>query len=269
MESAEIEEQDGNLTSKNKKEYRVRIDEEELCTTIAICVLPTNEIILIDNVHNRLKKLDITYKCIANCQLAAPPLDVCNVGDGKVVVSLEACMQFVAVENLKLETNVRHKHKCQHLACHRNILYYTDEGTVCKCNIDCSDEHVLYKHEEDNVTICKLVVSNDGEKIYLATATKGIVTINSQGICLSVLKTDEMKNCRDICIVGDNNVLVCDVISDAVFLVGNDGKQVLDTVVRADHGLRRPRSMCFDKTDCTLIIGSLGSDFISVFRICV
>jgi hypothetical protein len=87
----------------NTKEYRIRSDEpkEELCTTLKLCILPTCEVLLIDNVNKRLKKLDLTYHVVGQYQFEDDdtPLDVCAVSGSKAVVTLAHKVYVVNVEH--------------------------------------------------------------------------------------------------------------------------------------------------------------------------
>ncbi|XP_053404362.1 uncharacterized protein LOC128558594 [Mercenaria mercenaria] len=253
---------------KSKQEYGVRTDEKELCTTKKVCVLPQSEILLIDNANNRLKKLDMFYNVDSHCDLPKPPLDMCVVDDFTILVSFGDTINFINVRYTPtLKTQIKPEATCFSLAWHNKSIFYTDKRSLFKCD-DCGKNHQqLYFFREKSIICHKLVASNEGKKIYMAAGTNGLEKVDMELTKEANITNGKLQNCTDICIANNNYLLACDYNSPTIYLVELEGDSILKAVVERSDGLRLPRSLDFDHTDSSIVVGRLGRDFISVFEI--
>lgn len=243
---------------------------EENCDLTASCALPNGEIILADMNNRRLKKMDKDFKIVDHCDLPGCPRDVCySKNKDMVAVTLfDSAIQFVdVVGTMTLREKIPLDHDCFGVAFYDDILYAADPMHVYMYTLDGSEIGTLYRQLEGNHSFCKVAVSDDGEKLYIAARDGGLITIDNEGNRLSCLSKGDLSCVTDVCVLSDGSLLVCNYRKHTVTRINSTGKYQLGRVADRTNNMYMPQSLCFDKTDSKLIIGHLHDDFISVVRI--
>ncbi|XP_060559165.1 uncharacterized protein LOC132719417 [Ruditapes philippinarum] len=248
------------------KIYRIRSDEPAhiLCTTMKLCTLPSGEILLIDNVNNKLKKLDLTYNVVGQYTFdqLEKTFDICAINATKAFVAFgnQVCVVSVGDIDIQVEKFFKTKAPCFRLYSKDSAIYYTDNLSIYTCDENGDNNKNLHKFRQE--TLCyALVVSDDRSKIVVAAGVVGLIIIDANNQNRSTVTLQELQGCTDLCIVNNQMLLVC--ASNTLYLVDIELGKVLK---QAAIGLRCPRSFAFDVIDNSVIGGNLGNDFISVFN---
>ncbi|XP_060604262.1 uncharacterized protein LOC132757095 [Ruditapes philippinarum] len=249
------------------KLYRIRSDEpaRKVCSTIKLCTLPSGEILLIDNVNKKLKKLDLTYRVVGQYTFneSETPFDICAIHASKAFVTFghHVCVVNVGDIHIQVDKVFKTKAPCLRLYSKDSAIYYTDNLSIYTC--DENGENHKKLHQFGKETFChSLVVSDDRSKIVVAAGGDGLIIIDANSQNPSTVALKELQGCTDLCIVKNDMLLVC--ASNTLFLVNIKLGKVLK---QAAIGLRCPRSFAFDVIDNSVIGGNLGNDFISVFNV--
>ncbi|XP_060589534.1 uncharacterized protein LOC132744772 [Ruditapes philippinarum] len=249
------------------KIYRIRSDEPAniLCTTMKLCTLPSGEILLIDNVNKKLKKLDLTYSVVGQYMFdkSKTPFDVCAIHASKAFVTFghQVCVVNVGDIDIHVEKFFKTKAPCFRLYRKNSVIYYTDNLSIYTC--DENGENHKELHQFGQETLCyAFVVNDDRSKIVVAAGEDGLIIIDANSQNQPTVTLKELQGCTDLCIVKSQMLLVC--ASNTLFLVDIELGKVLK---QAAIGLRCPRSFAFDVIDNSVIGGNLGNDFISVFNV--
>jgi hypothetical protein len=253
-------------------DYWIRSDEsqDELCTTLKLCILPTCEVLLVDNVNKRLKKLDLTYHVVGQYQFEEDdtpdtPLDVCAVSRSRAVVTLGYKVYVVNVENtIEVERCFKTKEPCFRFDIRGYTIYYTDNKGIFKC--DGKGKHHDELHRFQAKIFCNsLVVSNDCSKVIVAARRECLKIISTNKSEQSTLILGRLQDCSDLCMLSNQMLLVCE--KNSLCLVDVEQGQLVKTVAVKSMGLLKYRSIVFDETDSTVIAGNLAKDFITVFEV--
>ncbi|XP_060589535.1 uncharacterized protein LOC132744773 [Ruditapes philippinarum] len=248
------------------KMYRIRSDEpaNKLCTTMKLCTLPSGEILHIDNVNKKLKKLDLTHSVVGQCTFdkSKTPFDVCAIHASKAFVTFghQVCEVNVEDIDIHVEKFFKTKAPCFRLYRKDSVIYYTDNLSIYTCDENGENHKELHQFGQEIVCYA-LVVNDDRSKIVVAAGEVGLIIIDANNPNPSTVTLQELQGCTDLCIVKSEMLLVC--ASDTLFLVDIKLGKVLK---QAAIGLRCPRSFAFDVIDNSVIGGNLGNDFISVFN---
>ncbi|XP_053389222.1 uncharacterized protein LOC128552216 [Mercenaria mercenaria] len=262
-----------NLQIKNRLINRGENDKDD-CRIRSIRMLPDGNILLLDESNLKLKKLDISYNVVSHCDIfplsdSSSWIDVCYIGNDRAVVCCDnGRIQYVNVlGKMKLDHDVKLDHNCLALACHGDTLYASGGDAIYTYTIHCQGKHLLYNIKvTDPLFSSRIAISDDGERIYIANGTEGLITIDNKGNCLFTLKPDTWYLISDVCVVGDGTLLLLDGLA-SVHQVEYSGKQVLGTVVDQSYILSVPTSLCFDRQRCRLIVSTKGRNIVYVFML--
>ncbi|XP_060572320.1 uncharacterized protein LOC132730417 [Ruditapes philippinarum] len=224
----------------------------------SMCMLSNNEVLLADYENKRLKKLNSSYKVISYCDVPENPYSVCYIGNDTAVAGLRGnTIQYVNVSGkINLRQLVKLDHECLGLVCHGDTLYVSSGDTIYKYDKNCKQKQVLY-HYPRIIDSPSIAISDNGERIYLSTDT-GLTTIDANGTHLFSSQF-EYYIIRDICIACEGIILVLD---ETKYLHQLDKHWAVESMPLYDLV---PRSMCFDRERCRLIVGG-DNDKIYVYK---
>ncbi|XP_053389224.1 uncharacterized protein LOC128552218, partial [Mercenaria mercenaria] len=258
-----------NVQIKNRFMKRDDNDGDD-CKISSICMHPDGNVLLVDTINGKLKKLGSSYNVVSQCDILKVSYwtDVCYIGDDRAVVCYEnGKIQYVNVsDKLKLEHYIKLDHGCKGLACNSDKLYVRDDNTIYTYTIRCEQKHLLYSIKGINPCFSRIAISDNGELIYITIGAKGLITIDNKGNHLFTLKPDICNVTVDVCVVGDGTVLVLDE-NASVHQVDYSGKQVLGTVIVQSDNVDTQYPFCFDRQRCRLIVAGSRDNCIHVFKL--
>ncbi|XP_053397395.1 uncharacterized protein LOC123551881 isoform X1 [Mercenaria mercenaria] len=235
------------------------------CIISGICILPSGELLVIDELNVNIKKLDQRYSVVHVRDLPTMPLGLCYLGENVAVVSMITTLQFINVSgNINLTMTVDTDHSCFSIAGHEEKLYVAALG-----NVQVYDRNGQHERSIDigpPNPISGMAVSRDGEMLYVTkrmAITKyewsGLITTDTRGTMVSEL---QLNSCDGVCIDRNGNVLV--LCANGVVQVSADGKCILDLLTDDDT---LGESICFDEERSSLIASHSVGNTITVFEL--
>ncbi|XP_060601580.1 uncharacterized protein LOC132754861 isoform X4 [Ruditapes philippinarum] len=256
----------GLWSVEEKREINIKINaDSKNCFINGSCLLPSGEILLTDNINQKLKKLDNMYNVKCVCDLPDQPYDVCYVGDNVAVVSLWLKLQFVDTKHsMKLIRSIDTDHECYGLACHGDQMYVRDDyGSVYSYSTDGIKQQMIYSSRYSGVIAYKIItVSNDGSKLYLPSRIQ-LVTIDNNGNSLFTLNNLGTKWSCGVC-VDDQGYIYVMCNNGNITQISEDGRTILQAITNVS-GIIWPYSLTFDRKNKALIATG-WSNKITVFK---
>ena len=240
--------------------------DKDICTIVGICKVATGECLLADNHNSKLKLLNSNYKVISTCDVPEYPQDVCLTGEREAAVTVNDKNQheiyFFRVRSgtlLKTRT-IKLQHPCFGLAHSHGDLYITTNTDLYLYNTARGRSKKLYSDKTGPYSVYRCAVSSDGSRIFITnTDHSRLVITNKDGTKLSTLTHPDLMYPRYVHVTSQNHVFVS--CHHTVVQVGmNDGKQTVTPLAGEEEGLTSPRSLCFNGSTDTLVVGLLDDD---------
>ncbi|XP_053382840.1 uncharacterized protein LOC123539750 isoform X2 [Mercenaria mercenaria] len=249
-----------SVKDKYKSKIRVKGDRTK-CNIRGCCLLPSGEILLVDNSNDKLKKLDTRYQVISVCDMPIYSYDVCYIGNNVAVVAPEAKLQFVDIRGgMTLANSVDTDHTCRGLAYGNNQLYVTGGRSVYIYSKDGIKQRILYTHQSGYTSFQNIALSDDGSLIYISNWNGGVVTIDSSGNHLNTFTDSELGRAGGVCVDGEGHVLVSDAYSGKILQLSSDGKKKLGIISNRSDYIYRTRALCFDKQNAALVVAGFDDN---------
>ncbi|XP_053391025.1 uncharacterized protein LOC128553860 isoform X2 [Mercenaria mercenaria] len=263
-----------SIKDKHKSKIRVKGDRNK-CSIYGSCLLPSGEILLVDRVNHRLKKLDTRYQVISVCDMPADPYDVCYIDNNVAVVALSLHkLQFVDIRGcMTLTKSVDTGPFCKGLAYGNNQLYVIDSSSVYIYSKDGIKQRILY--ESDIGFFVKIALSDDGSLIYISNSIViidsldkrgGLETIDSSGNHLYTFTDFELCSANGVCVDGEGHVLMSSFFSNMILQLSSDGKKRLGLITQGSDYINDTNTLCFDKENTTLVAAG-NNDSIWVLKL--
>lgn len=268
MKTTENEEE--NVRVVDRKDYSIRVEEDQaVCWINGCCILPNGEILLTDENNRNLKKMNRDFMLVAHLDLPKVPYDVCHVGHEMAAVGLWGKgIQFVHNRDvLEMAHLIDLEHSVLGLVSDGTVIYVTDQKFVYAYRVDGKEKSVLYRSKAELVCFSKIALSDDHKKLYIIDGYGGLETIDTKGNHLHTFRADELKLSRGISVSGDGSVLACEYETDRVLRLDPDGKSVLATILSRDDGVSRPAALGLDRRHSKLVVGLRDKGFISVYEL--
>jgi hypothetical protein len=255
-----------------KREISMKHDSDSnSCYDIrSICKLKDGCVIIADNNNKSLKRLDMaSFKIVDVCQLPSCPWQICEIDSEIAVSSSEMNIAIVTTEgHLKVMREIKTNHKCYGLGYGNGKIYVTDSNeTILVYNktgamlIQCSKDQ-----SGDNLFdfIYSLTVSQDGEMIYVADYTFGLVVLSKEGKLYGKYNTSNLSGAREICETDSGDILVCGESSNNIVQFSSDG-EVIGEILTSDGQEEGCQAICYDHNHMRLIVGRRSRDNIEVY----
>ena len=268
-------------TAGNKINVKLQSDAKEAWIS-GSTFLSSGELVLCDYRNNKLKLLDKSLQMKESIDVPGCPLDVAPVNQHQVIVTFpdEKYSQFIQVTpSLALGHKVDLGMECCGVAVSRESIYIsladseeykigiydlTGKQKLMISPYNCKDDKLLFKES------LYIDVSND-EKLFVSNIddksnTSTVYCLESNGNVMHSVSDPSLKRCLGINVDENENLLLCDWISQKVFLITKDGKEVREFLTEKD-GLYQPYTTSFRRSDGTLVVGCSGSNDILVFTL--
>jgi hypothetical protein len=210
---------------------------------------------------------------VDQCRLPSGPWDVCCTSKNEAAVSLDdKTIQLVSLLNpMKIVRQLKMNHACFGIGFKDDKLIITDNGkSLFIHNISGDLLHTVSKTDAGNKLFDQsrmLTLSDCGERIYVASDSNGIVSLNMQGKHISLYKDRNVSCIYDVCSDHRGNIFQCDNTSGNIKQISEENMSEIGTVVGPSHGLSKPLSICFNHQQSTLMVTSLNCDEIKLFNL--
>ncbi|XP_052817505.1 uncharacterized protein LOC128243660 [Mya arenaria] len=260
------------LKTENKSTFNVKAKPDtDVCYIIGITELPTGEIILADNRHNRVKVLNREYKVIAQCDVPIEPKDICHITGNQVAVAVnwppavrhEVHFLTVSAGTIMMTRKFSVDHDCMSIRHHGDQLYvgsitalyiYTKAGKQVK---------TILENRSGRQTVIHFDLNQDGNKIYISNYyNPELITIDMNGNILATLHDPDMYFAYGVHVSEDGHVFVCSGHNNTVVQVDQQGKKKLATLVREGDGIFHPKAACYSTHTGRLIVVGEQNDIL-------
>ena len=273
------------------KEINVKISElrENQCHISGICQLPDGTIILADNNNKRIKRMDADYNINKTDYLDVEdyPRGICCTGDTEVAVKLSNNrVQFISVGSSLSHLRDRdisvlagggyygiaYCAEKLWISTGRGVDVYDKQGilinTISKADKqgklintisktgktdDENEEKHIFKSYTQHMAVCE-------EGVIVTDYSDGAVCLSKDGKVIRELRNNALSVTRGICVSED----------ETVFIVGSTSKNIVafpkdeecSEYLNKKGCLKdiNPVSMCYDKSEKCLLVGSIGWD---------
>lgn len=246
---------------KEMQKYNVGIQSDILtCYIYSVCVLEDGTIILADYYNCKIKHVgSSTYSVVDYCDLPACPWQLCLVSNQVVAVScVEAGVQLISLGRKMMKSKqLKTDHYCYGIACADGNLYISDSRTSVYVYSLSGRKLKQFSGDQSGQElfsdISSLATSNDGSKIYVTDANKGLMVLDNNGNVLANYNGSLLEGTRYVCVTDNGCVLVCGDISNNVVQFKANGELVGEVLKIANDG--DCCSICYDPRNSKLIAG--------------
>jgi hypothetical protein len=215
------------------KEISIKHDSDSnSCYDIrSICKLEDGSVVIADN-NKSLKRLDMTsFKILDVCQLPRSPWQICEVDNEIAVSSIQANINIVTMEgNIKVTRKIKTYHDCYGLGYRNGKIYVTDSVETIFVYNKTETKLTQFSKDQsgDNLfsNIYSLTVSQDGERIYVADNTHGLVVLSKEGKLYGKYNPSNMTWAREICETDSGDILVCGESSNNIVQFSPNGEVI-------------------------------------------
>ena len=236
---------------------------------------PNGQVILCDNLHNRIILLDKTFEMKETLVLQklsdddddAWPYDVSVINDKMAAVTLPELMKIQCIQvspNLKIGHElVTFEKECYGIHVSGTEIYVTlhnnpGDGEVRVLNMQGELKRKLGIHQSGafmfqrpyHITVC----STSG-KIYVTDSITCMVTCLTQdGSVVYKYKDENLNRPKGVCVDSEDNIMICGNSSDNIQVVSSSG-HIVRTLLSSKDGLDCPYAVAYREIGNTLIVG--------------
>ena len=193
------------------QQYSVRVtDKQSRDDFLTFCRISPDEIVMVERVNRRLKKLSNSYKVTESVTLNDWPFDICSIGNGKCLVAFpERKLQLVNVqEEIELANTIHIAHDCMGLIFYEGHLYIADTKSVYLYSLDGIMIRSVYTHNSPNTLFRQITISSDGSKIYITNYLSGLLIIDLASQDAPVISF-LLPHAEGVALDDEGNILLC------------------------------------------------------------
>ncbi|XP_053384783.1 uncharacterized protein LOC123551886 [Mercenaria mercenaria] len=239
-------------TKRAENEINVKLTTGETflhCCIFSSCFISDGSLLLTDFNNRKLKHLNISTATVKDhLDLNAEPFAVCQIRDDEAAVSLvNKTIQFVSLGN-KITTTKQLKlnHYCYGLANKNERLFITDYGsTVYIHDMTGTMLHKITADRSGNAIFSDsrhISLSTNRDRVYIADANKGLITLDTQGNYVSTFNDPDVFNPCAVCTDGRGNIFVSSHGSSNIVQISEESNRKLGVL----RGRMRLLSVSFD-----------------------
>ncbi|XP_060579378.1 uncharacterized protein LOC132736292 isoform X2 [Ruditapes philippinarum] len=260
-------------TVKAERKINVKVQgDEQTCLIYGSCLTEDNFLLLTDYYNMKIKCVDTTKAVVVDqCCLPSCPWDVCCTSKNEAAVSLDnKTIQFVSLFNpMKIVRQLKMNHDCFGIAFKDDKLFITDNGKSLFIHNTSGDLlQTVSKDNSGNELFDQsrlLTFSDRGDRVYVASFSNSLVSLNMQGKHIDTYKDKELSCIGGVCSDHRGNIFLCDYSSGNIKQISQENMSEIGTVVGSSHGLSNPLSICFNHQQSTLIVTLHNCDEIKLF----
>ncbi|XP_060586613.1 uncharacterized protein LOC132742273 [Ruditapes philippinarum] len=267
----DIIEQPAKYQLREKREIDIKHDSDKSdCSIYSACLLNDGSIVIADFVNKSLKRLDVaSSKIVDVCQLPRSPWHICEVDNEIAVSSSWMNIDIVTTEGpLKVAREIKTDHDCFGLGYRNGNLYVTDSTETIFVYNKTGTMLIQYSKDQsgDNLfrNIYSLTVSQDGERMYVADWTYGLVVLSKEGKLHGKYNPFNLGNAREICETDSGDILVCGESSNNILQFSPNG-EVIGEILTSDGQEGGCKAVCYDRNHMRLIVGRAKRGYIEVY----
>ncbi|XP_045168026.2 uncharacterized protein LOC123531273 [Mercenaria mercenaria] len=235
-----------------------------------ICILDTNTVLVSDIANNKVKRLDQSCRIVDTLSISGGPFGICNSGANEVAVTVlnEMRVQFVNVaSNMKQTGSFGVDVRCRGICHSRGELFVSCGGSVYSDDREGPGHIRVYDNSGKLVRTLQtddlernifdiprhLVASTDGECLYVADNSKGLLLLTRDGALKEILNEKIVKQPYGVCLGEENRIFACSIDNHMAVQMDNHGKLVSEPLQRTDR-LYKPTAIKFCQNTKRLFI---------------
>ncbi|KAH3796475.1 uncharacterized protein LOC127836932 [Dreissena polymorpha] len=242
-----------------ESEYDVWEQGDEACGIRDICVLPSGQVLVVDQYNKKVKLLNKQYQVVSHCSVSDKPGGMCQITPSEVGVTVGSEVKFIKVNNNQLVQvrKLKFQHDCLGIASHQGDLFVTSGTELYNYSLDGKLVSKLHENKSHTRTVWGCAVSPTGDKLYITNYKQDkLLTLARDGSVLSIFKDPELLGPRCVHVTPAGQVLVCGWVSDTILQIDSKGSRKLATLATEMYSLR---SVCYNSNTDSIIVGSVNN----------
>ena len=234
-------------TARHKNKRVVRISEHQVagqkeaffCNVTSSVVLADGRVVLCDDSNSKLKMMNPKLEFMFELDLDSNPLNLAQVSDKRLAVSIPGLRQVVFVDicpkEFQLSGSIKTRRDCWGVEVLDNVVIVTtgrDGHSVIMYDMEGTEVNsfLLTAHADENIR-CPVAVTADRKKRHLyITCTGGawskgcVVKVDLQGTLLQVFNDPEIDTPRTCTLDKHGKLYICALESSTVYQISPSGE---------------------------------------------
>ncbi|KAH3804918.1 uncharacterized protein LOC127835147 [Dreissena polymorpha] len=238
-----------------KSEYDVGVQGDSTCCISDICVLPSGQVLVVDQTNKKVKLLNKQYQVVSHYNVSDTPWDMCQITPSEVCVTVGKEVQFIKVNNNQLvkDRKLKFQHKCLGIASHQGDLFVTSGTELYNYSLDGKLVSKLHENKSNTYTVYSCAVSPTGDTLYITDYKQHkLLTLARDGSVLSIFTDPELRCPYCVQVTPAGQVLVCGWMSNTILQIDSKGSRKLATLATKMDELR---SVCYNSNTDSIIVG--------------
>lgn len=261
---------------KKSKPTLIKVEaDKRIPTIVGAKFMPGGELVLCDEMNNRIKVLDNSLKVQLIVDLPETPKDFAVVDDKIIIVSFSKVLTFIQVlPNPVLGRSILLDTTCLSVSVAGGHIF-----VACRSDPrDLTVRNTLRLYDMNGELETQLPVKLNHDRIILDKSGKKIFDRNPRGFkCLSsdneliyqyvYSGLEEIVGFTAMCLDDEDNIIACD--SDKLYKVSYSGKKhrILKKIENdQEYFFIYPRAIAYRSTDKKILIGG-GSEYLKVYKL--
>ena len=261
----------------SQERVRLRSLDDEKAPWISGCTfMPSGHAVLCDADNSVIKLLDKNLVLCEHLKLCSWPRDVSVVDDNDVIITLPDTKQLQYIQvfpQLKTGRTIQLDKTCRGIEVFDDEIYTTQFDGSGQGEVHILDLNGNRKRrvQTDVKFYCPwyITVSRSGKKIFVSAEYADTATVTcktTDGNLVYQYKDKELRYPSGMYVDAEDNILICDSVSNTVQLITANGK-MYGTLLSSNDGIYRPYSIAYRETDDTLLVGCRDQDHLLTFML--
>ena len=238
--------------------------------------LASGHAVLCENNNKKMKLLDKVLVLGESLKLDSKPWDVSVVDDNNIIITLPDTKQLQYIQvfpQLKTGRTVQLGKICRGIEVFGDEIYTTQYDDLSQGAVQVLDLNGNMKRKlQSSFNFDRpdyITVSTSGKKIFVSdgvNSTARITCMTADGNLVYQYKDGELVMPFAMYVDAEDNILVCDSVSNCVHVIIANGKKY-GTLLTSSDGISYPHSIAYRETDDTLLVGCSGRDNIFTYKL--
>ena len=277
---------DGNKSNKKtflgkkatlQNQVYVRSPDDKMTPCISGCLfMPSGHSVLCDTYNENVKLLDKALRLREHLKACSRPWDVSVVDNNTVIITLPDTKQLQYIQvfpQLRTGRTIQLDMACRGMEVIDGEIYITQRDEIGQGEVQVLDLNGSRKRKvHTNVKFDYpryINVSSAGKIIFVSGGDFGagsVTCITSEENLVYQYKNKKLRDPMGMYVDAEDNILVCDCVSNTVQVITANGKKY-GTLLSSSDGVCCPWSIAYRETDDTLIVGCQDQDHVLSFKL--
>ena len=260
-----------------QNQVRVRSSDDNDKPWISGCTfMPSGHAVLCDTKNANVKLLDKALVLREHLKPCSGPWDVSVVDDNNAIITLPDTKQLQYIQvfpQLKTGRTIKLDKGCYGIAVFGDEIYTTQYDDSGQGEVQVLDLNGNRKRKvQTDVKFYYpyyITVSRSSKKIFVSGGwhdTATVTCMTTDGNLVYQYKHEELRYPEGMYVDAEDNILVCDSVSNTVQMITASGKKY-GTLLSANDGIDWPYSVAYRETDDTLLVGCDSQDHVSIYKL--